>query len=419
VKSKQSATSLVFFLILPLLIFVGLSLSNFLYAQTLPLKAVSIGWKLSADFFPPIERIWKHADSISSVAISPDGSRALIGSDNGTLIIKDLRSWQILESWKHSSGIIQALFSPDGKQVLISIGSMVLLQDISTKRLLHSWHHEDVVNSIAFGPSGELVASGSNDKSFVIRNTKTGATVKAWKADSYVTSLALSATQKWVAIGTENGGLILTSLHPEDNSEVKITFGGFVRKMKFAHDENYLLVGGYFGTAKFIEIPSGHVRQEWPYEGGVSSVDFSPDGSHALIAGGDRTVLIKNLLTGETINTLDHDGSVRSAVFSADGRYVLSGANDGFVRFRGSGLRASIQHSFHRAFNIAEVTHRVLPKPLLLRQTQLESSKPLRDEFESMAQFNARVAQWNKAVEALNADIQLHYSKLGDRKSVV
>jgi hypothetical protein len=43
----------------------------------------------------------------------------------------------------------------------------------------------------------------------------------------------------------------------------------------------------------------------------------------------------------------------------------------------------------------------------------LEKSKPVKDEFEALARFNARVAQWNNEVLKLNADIEAHYKKVG------
>jgi WD40 repeat protein len=60
---------------------------------------------------------------INSVAISPDGSKALTGGDDQTARLWDLQSGQQLQQWKHGSVVSLVSFNPQGDFVLTSAGN--------------------------------------------------------------------------------------------------------------------------------------------------------------------------------------------------------------------------------------------------------------------------------------------------------
>ncbi|MBI2900103.1 MAG: hypothetical protein HYY17_07950 [Planctomycetes bacterium] len=64
-------------------------------------------------------RRWRHAGAVESVAFSPDGKRALSGSDDATLKLWEVESGKEIATWKgHEKEVSSVAFSPDGKRAL-------------------------------------------------------------------------------------------------------------------------------------------------------------------------------------------------------------------------------------------------------------------------------------------------------------
>ena len=62
-----------------------------------------------------------HIDSVTAVALSPDGTRALTGSQDNTVKRWDaLTGKEILTLTGHKEEVTSVSFSPDGKKVLTS-----------------------------------------------------------------------------------------------------------------------------------------------------------------------------------------------------------------------------------------------------------------------------------------------------------
>src|SRR5262249_37804177 len=60
-----------------------------------------------------------HSGAVDSVAFSPDGSRVLSGSGDGTIKLWDTATGQLLRTFQsHSYSVSSIAFSPDGGRVL-------------------------------------------------------------------------------------------------------------------------------------------------------------------------------------------------------------------------------------------------------------------------------------------------------------
>jgi WD40 repeat protein len=369
-------------------------------------------------------------------ATSEAAPKALLtGSADGTAVLRDLQSGKTIQTWKHNGAVRSVAFSPDGKQVLTSSeDKTVVLRDLQSGKTLQTWRHGDWVRSVAFSPDGKQVLTGSDDKTVVLRDVQSGKTIRTWKHGDWVTSVTFSPDGKQVLTGSIDQTAVLIDAQ-SGNTLQTWSHVDSVRSVTFSPDGKQVLTGSDDKTVVLRDLQSGKTIQTWSHDDSVRSVAFSPDGKQVLTGSEDKTVVLRDLQSGKTLQTWRHGDWVTSVTFSSDGKQVLTGSEDKTVVLRdlqsgktlqtwrhdSPGLVVALQRRTLPDFGFAlsqeipkeEAAYRSLPQSLADRQSKLEQEKPTKDEFESITQFNQRVAKWNAAAEKLNADIQAHYAKLG------
>jgi tetratricopeptide (TPR) repeat protein len=202
-------------------------------------------------------------DTISGVAISPDGSRALSAGydsfvDPGRR--RALRLWD-LDGVKKVRGIsvpgkVHAVaFSPDGRRALSS-SNMVRLWDLETGKELLQFKHDGWVRGVMFTLDGRRALSASSD-----------GTVRLWDLDS----------------GKELRQLQLDKPSASNNWPFAVAFTPDARRVVWSRGETLCVKD--LETGK--EIARFSVRGERVFSGGVA---ISPDGRRVLWGGSDGTV---------------------------------------------------------------------------------------------------------------------------------
>ena len=107
-----------------------------------------------------------HDWSISGVAISPDGGRAITGSIDGTLKLWDINSGRLLRNWLgHERGAYGVAFTADGRHAVTGSGDYTIkLWDLDTGKEIRRFDgHSGTVYALVISDDGKRILSGSLD----------------------------------------------------------------------------------------------------------------------------------------------------------------------------------------------------------------------------------------------------------------
>lgn len=264
------------------------------------------GRLLSVDF---------EGDGATSVTFSPDGSQIAASGDVAARIF-DANSGQLLVTLVgHTSLIDELKFSPDGTRlVTASNDGTAKMWDVATgaELITLSGVHTSGVHCVAFSPDGKFLATGGDDRKVVIWDLATleptlilptqGSTITSivYSPDgSQITTSSLTDSAYVWDTATGDRRLDLSG-HPSGiwdtrfspDGKLLVTTGGTVAKVRDA------------GTGEVLFTLYGHTDGLWDSA-------FSPDGTRIATAAADQTVRVY-VLPMEELLTLAESRLTRS-----------------------------------------------------------------------------------------------------------
>ena len=318
------------------------------------------------------------SEPIYSAAISPDGTRIVTASGDGTAQILSASDYRTLTSLRgHSGGVLRAVWSPDGKQILTSsvdktarlwsadgAGTPLVLQDESTlfsatmspdgqrvltaaeegpvwvraaadgRRLLLLQRTRDV-SAAHYSPDGRRIVTTSSDgvarvwnadgtgAPILLRGTPNALAGAVWSPDG--TRIATASADAVVRVWDAKTGAERFALRGHEDKILDVAWSPDGRRIASASRDKTVRVWHADGSGAPIVL-RGH--KHWVY-----TVVFAPDGRRLLTASLDRTLRAWSLdEIVEPVVLSGHTDVVIDLRFSPDGRRIVTSSRDGTAR---------------------------------------------------------------------------------------
>lgn len=269
---------------------------------------------------------------IHAIRIHPRGREAALAMADGSVRIVTLDGAPV-RAWSTRYGSLSSLdISPDGNRLVVggSTGLVRMWTWMGEQGALRQADAPSIV-SVRMGPRrGEEILAGSSDGQLWL-----------WRS-------ATDVARHWMA--HPGGAVAMVSFHPTGRSLASVGTDGWVRTwwvngrrraatkvsklalrtVSFTPDGRQLLVAGDDGTVSFIS-PSGGIIRSFPtYQSSISALAFSSDGEVLATAGTDGSLKLWDLSGRLRSSYVNSPGQpIYGLAFATGGGLLLSGGGDG------------------------------------------------------------------------------------------
>jgi WD40 repeat protein len=290
----------------------------------------------------PVTPPLRHQSNVISARFSPDGTRVVTASLDGTARIWDAQTGQALgDPLRHESIIRSTQFSPDGTRVVTASldGTARIWSARTGKALIDPLWHRMAVNSAQFSPDGTRVVTASSDWTARIWDAQTGQALMDPLRHRNEVLLAHFSHDGTRVVTTESNDIVSGIIRIWDARTGQalsdpLHHDGDVTSAQFSPDDTRVMTASSDGTVKIWDAQTGQALSDpLRHDGAVVSAQFSPDGTRVVTASCDGTARSWDARTCQALtDPLRHRGCVTSAQFSPDGTRLVTASSDWTAR---------------------------------------------------------------------------------------
>ncbi|HXG12116.1 MAG TPA: PQQ-binding-like beta-propeller repeat protein [Gemmataceae bacterium] len=303
----------------------------------------------------PLGVVGAHAAPVNAVLIHPNNNAVYSAAEDGTLNFWTLPLAPQRSLPSHADAVTRVVLSADGSQVFtasadktIRICTFANGQQVRQLTVPPPSEGEQekgegaAVTSLAVAPGGAVIAAGTADQRLVLWNTADGKVLhQAVVHAGPVTGVAFHPQSKQLLTAGGDGLLKLWALppvpgralgHPDGVVPLINAHVGGVADIAFHGNGTQALSGGADKMVKLWDLAAGkEVRSFGPLDAPVTAVGFSRDFTLVVAAAG-KVVKVWNAADGKELLTLTHPADVTAVSYTADKARLATGAADGLTR---------------------------------------------------------------------------------------
>ena len=306
-------------------------------------RAAAVIQAIGGRVFVEVRRFTGHTDGVITVAVSPDGRRALSGAWGGqadhTVRLWDLATAKEIHQLEgHTHGITGVAFSPDGKRALSAgLDTTVRLWDLECgKELKCLKGHKAEAFAVAFTPDGKSAVSGAHEEPIHVWDLEKGEIRRTLRGHTGAArSLAFSPDGRLLASSGFDGAVCVWEFESGKLvHRLAVTDSAVAVFVAFSPDGGRLVTGSYDHSVKLWDVKTGKVLHRLEgHTQPIHAVAFTTDGRKVLSASLDKTVRLWDAASGTELHCYSgHSGEALGLSCTPDGRYVLSASYDKSVR---------------------------------------------------------------------------------------
>ena len=324
---------------------------------------------------------------VNAAAYSPDGSKVVTASEEGTARVFRVSDGALLKTLHHGGSVTDATFSSNGRWIVTSsrdktarlwtasgrpvrtfrhrgavldvalspdAGTLVTLADDAT---LHVWSLSDSGRSFVFNdvPGNRLVLSRDGSRAAVVGADRYArvyslagqSLLGELPHDGLVRSAAFGPSSELLATGSADKLARVWAL-----TKLRLAYAlrghqGQVVDVAVSPFGQFMATASLDGTADIWNIATAPAHLAATLTGHsnfVNDVDFSPDGLYVVTSSRDGTARVWKTKGGTPQSVLaGHQGSVQAASFDHTGSQVLTYSGDGTARIWDAGTTPELR----------------------------------------------------------------------------
>ncbi len=291
--------------------------------------------------------------AVRAVKFSQDGERMYSVGSDGKLVLwdmNDVKRRPELLYWDTEITHINRTLDITEDERYVAIGTdnegviIVDRNNLTAEPKIVKNHVGGTVVKLIYLSDNESFISVGTDK-LVILNKPSGPE-QIFRVDGIPRAMALSPDEKRLAIGTDQGDVILINLTSDDYESTKIVRNKLeanetIHSVEFNHTGNLLAFGIYRPLERSGVVNIWNLENKEKYGpdlvgivGQINDIHFSPDDSLIVASSSDHTAQMWDLRNIYDLPTVFPAGTdwVSTLDFHPKGHYFMTGSYDGIIR---------------------------------------------------------------------------------------
>ena len=296
-----------------------------------------------------------HKDWVAAIAFSPDGKSFLSAEIDDTIKYWDLKTEKLVFTLQEGDNkeITSIAVSPDGKYAVIGSKTnldygtehkFISLWDLEKKtRVKRHFENKNEIDKIAISPGGKLLLIAGWDRDLrkhtvSLFNLETGKKIQSFTGhEKRITEASFSPDGRYALSGSSDGMIIVWNIINGDRVKTFLHHGSSITGTGFTKDGKTVISSSSSWTNNasiriWDPLSSGALKILSGGSSPVQAAAISRDGENALSGFSNKTIKLWDLKQGMlSQNLTGHSSPVRALQFSPTGKTGISGSEDGVL----------------------------------------------------------------------------------------